>query len=176
MILKLFESQGDAEAMIAMITSISHCINLIANNTEVFFDLVSAVLNVSFRSNYDIALTLTEFSTSLASISSNYNKLIFSMLYRELMELAPAPVSTKETEPLGRGGLAESSRRQCDAYQTHRPHSFLYPVGAQGVSAEWRDLSEQFQPLLPVHHTGDVSAQACGGESSAHVFLRSGSS
>ena len=101
MILTLFESQGDAVAMVAMITSISHCINLIANNTEVFFDLVSAVLNVSFRANYDIALTLTEFSTSLASISSNYNKLIFNMLFRELMELAPAPVSMKETESLG---------------------------------------------------------------------------
>ena len=101
MILKLFESQGDAEAMVAIITSISNCINLIANNTEVFFDLVSAVLNVSFRANYDIALTLTEFSTSLASISSNYNKLIFNMLFRELMELAPAPVSMKETESLG---------------------------------------------------------------------------
>ena len=97
-ILQLFENQQDPEAVIAMTTSIGHCINLISNNWEVFFDLVSAVLHVPFNSNYEIAATLTDFCTSLASINSNFNKVIFNMLYRELMVLAPTPVVTNQQD------------------------------------------------------------------------------
>ena len=79
--------------MLAMMASIAHCINLICNNVEVFFDLISTVLHVSFRGNYEITIALTDFCTSLASINNNFNKLIFSMLYRELMVLAPSPIS-----------------------------------------------------------------------------------
>ena len=102
MIIKLFEGQQESEAMLAMTASIGHCINLICNNVEVFFDLISAVLRVSFKSNYDLAVTLTDFCTSLASINNNFNKLIFAMLYRELMALAPAPISMEQEESICR--------------------------------------------------------------------------
>ena len=92
-IIQLFEGQQESEAMLAMTASIGHCINIICNNTEVFFDLISTVLHVSFKGNYDIAVALTDFCVSLASINNNFNKLIFSMLYRELMVLAPSPIS-----------------------------------------------------------------------------------
>ena len=92
MIIQLFEGQQESEAMLAMTASIGHCINLICNNVEVFFDLISAVLHVSFKGNYEIAVALTDFCTSLASINNNFNKLIFAMLYRELMALAPSPI------------------------------------------------------------------------------------
>lgn len=74
--------------MISMSASIGHCINLICNNVEQFFDLVSIVLHIPFHGNYEIAVALTDFSKALASISSSFNKLIFNMLFREMMELA----------------------------------------------------------------------------------------
>lgn len=74
--------------MISMSASIGHCINLICNNVEQFFDLVSIVLHIPFHGNYEVAVALTDFSKALASISSSFNKLTFDMLFREMMELA----------------------------------------------------------------------------------------
>ena len=59
-----------------MSASIGHCINLICNNVEQFFDLVSIVLHIPFHGNYEIAVALTDFSKALASISSSFNKMM----------------------------------------------------------------------------------------------------
>lgn len=80
-----------------MSTSIGHCINLICNNVEQFFDLVSIVLRIPFNGNVNVAIALTDFCIAIASISSSFNKLIFNMLFREMMELA-VPDHTVETE------------------------------------------------------------------------------
>ena len=54
-----------------MSTSIGHCINLICNNVEQFFDLVSIVLRIPFNGNVNVATVLTDFCTAIASISSS---------------------------------------------------------------------------------------------------------
>ena len=72
-----------------MVNSIGHCINIISNNHTVFFELIDVVCNIRFKSNMDVARVLSRFVISLASINSNYNHVIFMMLFRELMTLAP---------------------------------------------------------------------------------------
>ena len=100
-ILQLFKETSDERAIVTMVKSLEHCINLITNNHAVFFELVSAVTSIRFNGNVDIAKALTQFSVSLASINSNFNHLIFTMLFRELMHLAPFEQPTEEEHVIG---------------------------------------------------------------------------
>lgn len=84
-----------------MIDSIGHCINIISNNHEVFFELVDVVCNIHFKTNVDVASAISRFSIALASISSNFNHLIFMMLFRELMLLAPLDHAIEDFTAVG---------------------------------------------------------------------------
>lgn len=88
-------------AVVTMIGSIEHCINIISNNNTVFFELVSVVCNIHFNSDVDIARALTHFCIALASISSNYNTLVFNLLFHELMMLAPLDNPIEDFTPVG---------------------------------------------------------------------------
>lgn len=92
-----------------MSTSIGHCINLICNNVEQFFDLVSIVLRIPFNGNMNVATVLTDFCTAIASISSSFNKLIFNMLFREMMELAVPDHPVETGKEMGECSFARSS-------------------------------------------------------------------
>ena len=120
-----------------MTTSIGHCINLISNNWEVFFDLVSAVLHVPFNANYEIAVTLTDFCTSLASINSNFHKVIFNMLYRELMGLAPTPVVTNQQDVMCSCFTVFLTYSPKYTRQIYKFDPYLYPIHPQSLSYEW---------------------------------------
>ena len=85
-----------------MVDSIGHCINIISNNHTVFFELIDVVCNIRFKSNMDIARTLSRFVLSLVSINSNYNHVIFMMLFRELMLLAPMDHPIEDVPVVGR--------------------------------------------------------------------------
>lgn len=100
-ILQLFKETTDERAIVTMVNSMEHCINLVANNHAVFFELVSAITRINFNGNVDIAKALMQFSVSLASINSNFNHLIFTMLFRELMNLAPIEYPTEEDHVIG---------------------------------------------------------------------------
>ena len=100
-ILQLLKETTDEKAIVTMVNSMEHCINLISNNHAVFFELVSTVTRINFNGNIEIAKALLQFSVSLASINSNFNHLIFTMLFRELMYLAPFEHPTEEDHVIG---------------------------------------------------------------------------
>ena len=84
-----------------MITGLGHCINMISNNVEELFDLVDAVLKVSFNGNDKIAIALCDLCKSLAFVGSNYNRIIYTMLFREMMRLAVPDKPKENTVQIG---------------------------------------------------------------------------
>ena len=106
-ILQLLKETTDEKAIVTMVNSMEHCINLISNNHAVFFELVSVVTRIPFNGNIEIAKALLQFSISLASINSNFNHLIFTMLFRELMYLAPFEHPTEEDHVIGNTNFSQ---------------------------------------------------------------------
>lgn len=102
MIKTLFANPTDVNITIVMINSIGHCLYLISNHSHELFDLIDTILKIPFNGNDKIAIALCDLCKSLVTVGSSWTRLIYGMLFREMMHLATPDEPTKSKEQIGR--------------------------------------------------------------------------
>ena len=155
-----------------MTSSIEHCINLIGNNTEVFFDLISAVLFVPFNGNIDVALALTSLCKSLASVSSNFNQLIFNLLFREMMALAPSDKPMESEQQIGFSRLLSLRCRGFTSATVTRSDPHNNPIYLEGLTSQRRNMPFLLQIELSLHYKEELAPLSRCSELTPNARLR----
>lgn len=85
-----------------MINSIGHCLYLISNHSHELFDLIDTILKIPFNGNDKLAMALCDLCKSLVTVDASWTRLIYAMLFREMMHLATPDQPTKSKEQIGR--------------------------------------------------------------------------
>ena len=102
MIKTLFANPTDVNITIVMINSIGHCLYMISNHSHQLFDLVDTILKIPFNGNDKLANALCDLCKSLVTVDASWTRLIYAMLFREMMKLATPDEPTKAKEQIGR--------------------------------------------------------------------------